>query len=412
MNFQYKIRTSDGRMMTGVKEASDRAHALKDLEEQGIHPIAVIQIPGTNSAKPKNSFGKDTVLFQIGKPVKDQELLVFTRNLLSVVHSGIPLLSGLEDVRLQVKSPIFRGVLEKIIADIGAGSRMSDSFQKHPNVFSELYCNTIRAGEESGRLEEITDRLVATMERDIETKMTVQGALRYPLIVLGTLVIAFIVIVVFVIPKISKVFAQFGKELPLPTRVLIAVGDFAQAHGFGIIIVIAGIIAGFYAANKTPKGAYILDQIRYRFPVFGELSKKIETVKFTSTLQNLYASGVMLPDALGICSRVLSSPVLRKITLDSELALRQGKRFSEVIASNPFFPPLVLRMINTGEKTGSLESMLGEITKYYDRDIQYMLRSLTTLIEPILTVMMGCMVLALALGVFMPMWNVMKLFHS
>ncbi len=398
--------------MTGIKEAADRAHALRDLEERGLHPIAVVQIPGARSEKENFSLGKNTVLFQIGKPVKDQELLVFTRNLLSVVHSGIPLLAGLEDVASQVKSPVFRTILDKVVADIAGGNRLSESFAKHPKVFSELFCNTIKAGEESGRLEEITERLVATMERDIETKMTVKGALRYPLIVLGTLAVAFTIIILFVIPKISKVFAQFGTVLPLPTRVLIAVGDFAQSYWFIVLGAAAVTISGLIAANKTPQGAYFLDQIRYRFPVFGELSKKIETVKFTSTLRNLYASGIMLPDALGICAHVLASPVLKKITLDSETALRQGKRFSDVISSAAFFPPLVIRMIHTGEKTGSLESMLGEVTKYYDRDIQYMLRSLTTLIEPILTVMMGLMVLALALGVFMPMWNVMKLFHG
>lgn len=416
MNFQYKIRTADGKVVTGVKEAASRNSALQELREDGYQPIAVIQIgnlsaggsPKSQGSSPRRPMS-EIVLFG---SVKEEEILVFTRDLLSIVHSGIPLLGGLQDAAAQIRNVYFRQILEKVIADVTGGLKLSDAFARHPKVFSDFYCNTMRAGEDSGRLEEIVDRLVKNMEKEIETASMIKNAVRYPVIVLCFLISAFVLITLVVIPRIAKVFEQFGTELPLPTLILIRVGDFTQAYGFYMLagLVLSVVAMLFY--NRTKQGAFILDSIRLRIPVMGSLFKKIAMSKFTSTLQSLYASGLMLPEALDISARISKSPVLRRALEEVANGLRRGKKMSEMIYANSLFPPLVVRMIHTGEKTGSLESMLGEVTRHYDREIDYTTKSLTTLIEPILTVCLSGMVLVLALGVFMPMWNVMKLFKQ
>ncbi len=397
--------------MTGTRESSNRNSAIQELRDDGYQPIAVIPI-GTaaeksrRSAGPKKNMG-EIVLFG---SVKAEDVLVFTRDLISIVHSGIPLLGGLEDAAAQVRNVYFRQILEQVLADVTGGLKLSDAFGKHPKVFSEFYVNTIRAGEDSGRLEEIVERLARSMEKEIETNALIKNAIRYPMIVLGFLIAAFTLITLVVIPKIAKVFEQFGTDLPLPTKILIRVGDFAQQNGLLILAGLAGLTVFLFLYNKTKQGAYVLDSLKFKVPVLGELFKKMAMSRFTSTLQSLYASGLMLPEALDISARISKSPVLRAALEDVANGLRRGKKMSDMIFANTLFPPLVVRMIHTGEKTGSLENMLGEITRHYDREIDYTTKSLTTLIEPILTVCLSVMVLMLALGVFMPMWNVMKLF--
>ncbi len=420
MDFQYKVRTAEGKVMTGVRESDSKASAIRELRERGYQPIVVMPLAGsfqagraaagTKSAS-RGSF-KLSLNMELTRSVKQEDVLVLTRDLLSIVHSGIPIITGLQDTAAQFKNTYLKGVLEKVVTDVSAGERLSSAFAKHPRIFSELYCSTLRAGETSGKLEEILERLVKSMERDIETSSTIKNAVRYPIIVLGFLAAAFILITVVVIPRIAGVFAQFKTELPLPTRILIWVGNFANNNAVGILAGAAAAAAALYFYRRTKQGRYVLDSICIRTPVFGPLFKKIEIAKFTSTLQSLYGSGMVLPEALDVCARVVNNAVLSRSIDRIAAALREGKRFSETIASIALFPPLVVRMISTGEKTGGLEPMLGEVTRHYDREVEYTTKSLTTLIEPILTVTLGCMVLVLALGVFLPMWNVLKLFRQ
>jgi MSHA biogenesis protein MshG len=423
MNFKYKIRDANGEVVTGFGESTSKATMLKELKEQGFVPLAIVpdrsEAPTQKNVSQKRSKSsatkKEKSAWDInlgGKIVKPEELIVFTRDLHSLVHAGVPLVSGIEDLASQqLKNRNFRAVLEKISEDINAGSKLSEAIERQPHVFSEIYCSSIKAGEHSGRLEVIFERLVATLEHDLETTQMVKTATRYPIIVVVVLMIAFVAIVTVVIPKISGIFDKFGTDLPFPTRALIATGNFAQNYGLLLLLLsIVGVIAlHFY--KKTEKGSYMWDAFKMGIPILGGLSKKLALSKFASTLQTLYGSGVLLPEAIKACAKTVGNQVVGRALTKTSNDMQGGRSLSEALKENRLYPPMVVRMIMMGEKTGNLEKMLGEVVLHYNRQIEHVTKNLGTMIEPILTLMLGGMILVLALGVFMPMWNVIKLFN-
>ncbi len=423
INFQYKIRDTDGKILSGFEEAASRESLMRALKGRGFSPIAVMAVQTAGTAgrsvsdteirrrenKPAPAAGS---IFDItiGKAVRDEEILIFTRDLLSLVHSGVPLVSGLSDIAGQIRNPRLRRVAEDIARDVNAGSKLSEAFEKYPHIFSELYCHSIRAGEQAGRLEQVMERLAKTVERDLETSLTIKNAVRYPIIVLCFLAAAFTLMITFVIPKIAGMFSKFDTQLPLPTRFLLGLGEFFQ--NYGILILIAGVGAAIFISfyKKTKAGKLLWDGMKLGLPVFGSLFKKVALTRFATTLQTLYASGIVLPEALETSAHVADNAVVRAAILQAGVEVRQGKPLSEAMNQNRLFPPLVIRMMMMGEKTGNLDGMLGEVIGHYDREINYMTKSLTTLIEPILTVILGAMILVFALGVFLPMWNLIRLF--
>jgi len=422
MNFQYKMRDSSGKIISGCEEAASRTSLVKGLEARGFQPIVVIPVP-TAAAEPakkeerRRPFDRRRRPRQnwrditIGKAVKDVEILMFGRDLLSVVHSGLPIVSGLTDIISQIKNRNFKRVLHTVCDDVNGGVKLSEAFEKHPKIFSEFFVESVRAGEEGGRLDEVLTRLTRTMERDIETSLTIRNSVRYPVIVLCFLGLAFAMMITFVIPRIAGMFAKFDTPLPLPTKFLIALGSFFQNYGPEVLVLGLAAIIGVGIFKRTSGGKFLWDAMKLKLPVFGGLNQRLALQKFANNLQTLYASGVVLPTALEVSSKTCGNVVITEAVRKAADELRRGKSLSEAISGNDLFPPLVVRMVLMGEKTGSLDRMLGEIIQHYEREIGYMTKSLTTLIEPLLTVALGLMILVFALGVFMPLWNLMRLFR-
>ena len=426
MNFQYKVRNSEGQIVTAFIEAPSRIRVFKDLHHMGMQPIAVIPAPlvtlkpgtrGLWEARAKRKFQMNrrnlsVLLYQgWGKLVPDQEILIFTRDLLSLVRSGVPLVSGLHDISVHARNPYFKQVLEDICEDLNAGNKLSDAFEKYPRIFTDFYWNTVRAGEKSGWLEAVLEHLTKTLDENLERQLMIKDAIRYPIIVLVALAIAFVMIISFVIPKISHLFAQFKTELPLPTRMVIGLGDFC--HHYGTALLFLGLVSIFFVSvlKKNERGRLVWDQVMLRLPVFGGLFTKIAISQFAASFQVLHASGVVVPEALKISSSVADNKVIgRGIALANE-KVNRGLKLSDALKETRLFPALVVRMVMMGEKTGHLEEMMKEVIHYYDRDIRYMTKNMTALLEPILTVCLGLMVMFFAFGVFLPMWNVMNLFR-
>ncbi|MCM8775118.1 MAG: type II secretion system F family protein [Candidatus Omnitrophica bacterium] len=422
MNFQYKVRDSQGKLISGFEEASSRASLAKNLEDRGLHPVAIIPVsdrvrlheipkPMSGNVVSRLLKSRSILHYRIGKLVKDTDLLLFTRDLLSLVHSGVSLVLGIRDISSQIKNLYFRDILEKVSDDINRGNKLSEAFEKHPKIFSEFFCNSIRSGEEAGRLEEVLERLSNTMERDIETTLTVKNAIRYPIIVLCFLGVAFTIMVSFVIPRFANLFHRFNTPLPLPTRILIALGNFFHDYGYLVLFMLVVFPIFIALFKKTTYGARVWDSLKLHIPVFGTLYKKMILQRFVATLQTLYASGIVLPDALETSSRVVDNRIMAEAIRKTGASVRQGKSLFESLRENNLFPPLVIRVIMMGEKTGNLERMLGEVIQHYGREILYITKNLTTLIEPILIVILGVMILIFALGVFLPMWSFMQLFR-
>lgn len=418
MQYRYKVKNAAGHVSSGIASAASKQELIGLLKQQGLTALAII--PDRNSGKTSKggrisysgSRSKRSVwdMNLGGKIVKNEELLIFTRDLYSLIKAGVSLVSGLDDLAAQVSNRNFKYVLEDIRDDINAGSKLSEALARHPSVFPILYIHSIQAGEQAGRLEGIFQKLTATLESDIETSQMVKNATRYPLIVLTALGIAFCVVVFVVIPKIAKVFARFGTDLPLPTRILIGLGDIGQRYGLLILGLIFVTVMSISFFIKTPKGHFFWDRLKLKMPVFGLLNKKLAILKFAGTLQMLYASGIVLTDAIATSARVCGNLYIGKSINAIGEQMKAGRSLSDCMKENKLFPKMVVRMLMMGEKTGNLETMLGEIVGHYDRDIRNMTKVIGTLIEPILTVMLGAMMMVLALGVFMPMWNVIKMF--
>lgn len=418
MNFKYKVRDNSGQIISGVGIAETRQSLIRDLKNAGLVPIAVIPVRSAEGKTPGDETGgrlvRETPSFldrSWGRIVKDDELLLFTRDLYSLVHAGVPLVSGIRDIAEQTKNRSFRHVLNRVCDDINAGSKLSEALARHPDAFGAFYSSSVSAGEEAGQLENILQRLIENLDHDIETRLIIQNATRYPMIVLCFLGLAFSLIVTVVIPKIAVVYDRFSTTLPLPTRILIAVGNFFQNHGFLVLIIGMMTGAALFFFGKTARGQWFFDSAALKMPVFGDLAQKASLSKFASTLQTLYGSGIVLTDALGITAKVVGNRVIRKAVLGAEESMKAGLSLSEALKANHLFPPMVLRIVMTGEKTGNLEDMLGEITAHYDREIRYKAKTIGTFIEPMLTLFLGAMILILALGVFLPMWNVIRLFR-
>ena len=425
MNFQYKARDAEGRIISATREAGSREAVIKELRRSGLHPIVVIPAPETDPAgrRVETGYNKSVApadsqerrpwyLRSWGRIASQEEILLFTRDLVTLVHSGVSLTSGLRDILTQIENTRFREILQAIYFDVNAGSKLSEAFEKHPQVFSELYINSVLAGEQSGRLEEILARLIEAIDFDIETRITITNAVRYPSIVLASLVIAFILVLTFVVPNIANIFTQFNTPLPLPTRLLIALGFFSKKYGFLVIFLSAAFSLFVSAYKQTKPGKFLWDSLKLRLTVFGGLFMKLALSRFAATLRILHASGISLPKGLNITSRVVDNEVIAGAILKAEQGVNAGQTLVDSLKETHLFPPLLLRMIMTGEKTGNLEAMLAEIVHHYEREIKYLTKSMATLIEPMLTVLLGGMVLVFALGVFLPMWNVLKLIRS
>lgn len=423
MNFQYKIRSQEGKIITGTAQATNRGHFIRELTNQGFRPIAVVSVPTSTkelsehtqmpefSPKIKTNVKKHSWWnISFWKPAKDQDILMLTRDLLSLTHAGIPIVVGLSDIIEQSPNSHMKEILDEIRNNIAAGSHLSETLEKYPKVFSQFYRHSIRAGEESGRLEFVLERLADTIDRQIEIKMLIKDAIRYPRLVLICLISAFIFIMSYVIPKLSGLFTQFGAELPLPTRILIAISGFMQQSVVLIAVAALAFFIWLHFFKKSKVGKPIWDGIKLRLPIFGKLIRMAALKEFASSLQTLHASGIVIPQALKISAGVTDNEVVASGVLAAQKAVLRGKTLSRALFEQKIFPPLVIRVVTIGETTGNLDKMLGEVVYIYERDIRYTAKSITTMVEPILTVALGFIVLIFALGVFLPMWQGLRLF--
>lgn len=413
MNFIYKIRDIDGQIQTSVAQAETKGILVRELQKRGIQPLSILPAPARMAAKLPNQ-GIPLVLGQknsakkayaLGKLVKDQEVLFFTRDLYTLVRSGIPLSKGIKDLTFQVRNIYLKKALHQIVEDIEAGGRLSEAFGRHPDIFNDIYCNCLQVGEEGGKLEGVLLRLYTIMDQDIEVQKTVKNALRYPIIVLCFLGVAFALIVGFILPKFIKMFADKGADLPLPTKILIAVGSFSQ-HYAPFIVISAGLVFVIFTLwKKTESGRYHWGAMKLKIPIFGALHKLGCMSHFASSLQLLYSSGVTLPEAVKLTARGTGNDYIGRLISAMHKEMNQGVKLSDSMQSTQLMPPLMMSMISIGEESGRLDEMLIEIAKHFDREVQYMAKAMGTLIEPIITVILGGMVMVLALGLMLPMWK-------
>lgn len=400
VEFEYKVRDKFGKLVTGIVEADSNEIAGSKLKQMGYTPVSV------RSKRGQSELSRVFARFQ---RVKSSDLNMFTRQLITLQKAGLPLLSSLTSMRNQTQSDVLRTTLNRVIKDLEAGIHFSDALAKHPGVFNELYVNMIKAGEAGGMLDEVLERLAVLGEHEEETRAKIKTATRYPIMVICALAVGFLVLTTFVVPRFANMFAQFNTALPLPTRVLISINYIMTRFWWLILLLAAALVFGFTRLIKTEPGRFWWDNLKLKVPIFGPLFTKITMSRFARITGTLSKSGVPILQILDLVSKGVGNVVIARTIDTIRGSVNEGKGMSEPMKISGMFPPAVIQMVSAGEKTGRIDELLLYVSDYYDSQADYTIKNLTSLIEPILIVVLGCGVLFIALAIFLPMWNLMRL---
>ncbi len=405
-NYNYKARDKYGVLTTGIIDAENSKEVALQLEKKRYTPVSIA------AAEEGGIAGRLDAFFNSFQRVKPEELVVFTRQLASILEAGVPLTDGLDALQEQLKNKGFQKVVLQVKKDIEGGASFSDALEKHEKMFSKLVVNMVRAGERAGILDEVLETVSSLLDKDIETIGRVKSATRYPLIVMVTMVVAFIALTTFIVPKFAKFFAAFNTELPLPTKILIWFNKILVNYWFVILGVFILAIYVFKRILDTDRGRYAWDRLMLSVPIFGPLFSKIYLSRFARMLAAMIRSGIPILQALEITAATVENKVISKVILDVRDQVSQGKSLAEPMKGSRIFPPIAISMVAIGERTGSLEKMLNKVSDYFDRESDYTVNNLTPLLEPILIFGLGMMVLVFALGIFLPMWDLVKVYRT
>lgn len=394
--YAYTARAKNGTKQSGTLTAATRQAATQMLQQKGL--IA------DKLTEKKGGFSIGGAGAKLNKRVKTAELLVFTRQLSTIVSAGLPLMQGLDILADQTEDPNFGAVIDAIAQDVESGETFSDALRKYPKAFPDLYVSMVRSGEASGDLDGVLLQLADYLEASEELKRRIKSAMTYPVVAFGMILIIASGLIVFVVPQFATIFEQMGGTLPAPTRILIAISDFLRTWYAIPSMIAVGLMIyfGLKTYAKTETGRYNLDKARLRIPVFGMLARKVAISRFTRTLSTLTRSGVAILQALEITERTAGNEVFARAVRQAADSVRNGDTLADPLMRSEVFPSMVTRMIGVGEKTGALEIMLQKISDFYDAEVRAMVDSLTSLIEPILIGLMGVVVGGIVIALFMP----------
>ena len=405
VKFKYRARDKEGRLHTGVVDAERQEAAADQLRGMGYLPVLI--------EEQADSPSRGVDVLSLFKRVKPQDLILFSRQLSTLISSGVPFIKSMTIIEKQMNSsPYFQQIIGDIRRDVESGTAFSVALEKHPKIFSRLYAGMIRAAETAGILDSILNRLALLAEHEMETRSRIKAAVRYPLIVIGALCAAFAFLVSFVIPRFASLYAQSKTALPLPTRILIGINHVVQNYWFLIIPGIAFTAWTLMWYLRTPGGRWRWDGIKLKLPVFGPLFQKTALSRFARVFSAMQKSGLSMLLTLDIVAETVENVVLARGVEEMREGVREGKTLAEPMEASGLFPPLIVQMVSVGEETGDIESLLNKASDYYDREVEYTLRNLSTMIEPILLLFVGAMVLFLALGIFMPLWDMLNVFKK
>ena len=397
--FTYKARDEKGSLVTRIIEGDNRRAAYAQIDALGLFPVAV-------SEAREEIFSIESFLTAL-KPVRYDDIIFFTRQLQTVIRAGIPILSGLRALEEQTSNVKLRGAIKEMVQDIDKGASLSDAMMKQKKLFPDLYTSMVKAGEIGGSLEEVLERLATLLEFQLKTKEMLKSAIRYPIFVVTTLLIAFLVLINFVVPRFAVLFRGAKMDLPLPTRMLLLTNDIFQNYAIYLGISIFILIGGFLLYKRTDAGTLEIDRLKLRAPLIGPIILKICMSRFANMFENLIKVGIPVVRTLEVVSRTVGNEYIAQKIIEISGKIERGLGISRPLREAEIFPPLIIHLISTGEQTGSLEDMLKEVSTHYDREITYSINRLSTWIEPLLTAGLSLMVLFLALAIFLPWWNMM-----
>jgi MSHA biogenesis protein MshG len=398
--FNYKGRTLRGELVTGRVDGETPDVVASRLFTSGITPIDISAATGAQDL----SIEKLARTFGFGKP-RTSDLVLFTRQMYTITKSGLPLLRGLRGLASSTHNVVLREALESVLASLEAGRDLATSFGRHPDIFPTLYVSIVRVGEATGTLEKSFLRLSEYLSQDQQMQDRMKSAMRYPIIVIIAIAAAMAILTTFVIPKFAPIFAVLGDDIPVPTRIIMTSSAFAHDYWY---IVLGGLAAIFFATRmylRTEFGRYRWHRLKLRLPIIGRLTHEGIQSRVCRSLSISLAAGMPMTQTLAVIARSSGNDYMAEQILRLRDCVERGDPLSRAAATVGMFPPLVLQMMAVGEETGELTDLLDEVADFYEREVDFALKNLTAAIEPLLIVMVGGMVLILALGIFLPLWN-------
>jgi type IV pilus assembly protein PilC len=397
--FRWQGISPRGEILGGEMEAPTRDAVLVRLRSQRIQPV-----PAKIKEKGKG-LDRDLSIPGFGESIKQRDVVIFTRQLATMIDAGLPIVQCLDILATQSPSKKLRGKVREIKEEVEAGSTFTDALRKHPKQFDDLFTNMVAAGEVGGILDSILHRLAGYMEKAMRLKAKIKGAMIYPATIVTVAIGVTAILLVFVIPVFAELFSSFGKQLPAPTQFVINLSNFTLAYFKYIIAVTVAAAVLLRLVSRTESGRLAIDQALLQAPVFGDLIRKSAVARFTRTLSTLISSGVPILDALTITARTAGNKVVERAVLATRVSISEGRTIAEPLTESKVFPPMVCQMISVGETTGALDAMLQKIADFYEDEVDNAVANLTSLMEPLIILFLGVVIGGLVISMYLPIFQ-------
>lgn len=398
--FHYRARDTVGVLVTGTLRGESPDDIARELHNQGFTPVAI---------KPQTS--RKSLVLTLFARVGEEELIVFSRQLATMIKAGISFIRCLDTLEAQTSNRSMKSIIREIKVDVEGGSSFSEALRKFPKIFSTLYTGMVRVGEEAGVLDEVLERLATLLEHEAVTKQRVRTAVRYPLIVVVTLTGAFFFLTTFVIPKFAAVYASSEVALPLPTRVILWLSNAVTGYWWLIAVGFVGAIFGAKLYLKTTPGRWQMDRFKLKAPLVGHIVQKAVMARFARIFATLYRSGIPVLRSLDVVTGTLGNLLIARAVDIIKEDVSEGSTLAAPMQKTGMFPPIVVQMVGVGEETGAIDEMLNKVAEYFESEVEYSIRNLSTTLEPVLLAILAGAILFLALGVFLPMWDMISAFR-
>ena len=395
MFYDFKAKDAEGKDIQGVVEAQSEQTAQEALEERSLIPI-MITARATESK---------LQTFKLFDRVKPKELVVFFRQLSTMSAANLPIVAALRILIKQTESQKLKTIISEIADEVDGGARLSQAFARHPDVFNNFYVNMVRSGETSGHLDEVLSYLADQREKDYDLMSKIRGAMIYPAFILSALCVVGVIMMVFVVPRLTSILTETGGELPLATKILIGTSGFMTKFWWLLLILVVGAVAGLRFSLKQRPVRRWWDWMKIKLPVFGKLFQRIYIIRFTRSMNTLLKGGVPLPHALEITAEVVGSAVYRDLILRTVKQVQDGNPIAVEFVNSPEVPVMVSHMLSVGETTGQLEQILDRLTQFYAREVDNLVSNLVSLVEPLIMIVMGLAVGVMVAAIIMPMYN-------
>ena len=403
--FQYEAMDATGKEVRAEINASSQEEAISRIRGQGQFPTHIRMKGRTARAAGPSKKGKTFAIGRVGM----KQLTQFTRQMSTLQDAGLPILRSLRILEGQTKPGVLKNALQDIIEDVEAGSTLSEAMEKHPKAFDRLYVHTVRAGEAGGVLDQILRKLADFMEKAIALKRRIVGAMIYPVMVIGIAIIILIAIMKWIVPKFIDIFAKFKiPQLPLPTRILVGFSHFVGGYWYLLLLVPILLWVILRMTKASRKGQYMLDWVKMKIPIVGSITNRTAIARFARTLGTLISSGVPILEALNITRETVGNAVVSQALGQVHDSIREGESIAGPLRQSGVVDPIVVNMVDVGEETGELDKMLIKVADTYDEEVDHLVGSLMSAMEPLLVVLLGAMIGSIVIALFLPLVELIK----